>query len=132
MYKAGHDVADLTTTRYYKIDPKTDLLIRRKVRHSWDEKRVKNNAAKKSPEALEKVEMYCRHTMPIGEIEANMLIAMAADPSKYMVARAKIDLSMGDQPGDHGSGSPPVAPLPAVQPGSGAPMFPKMVLKTLY
>ena len=57
---------------------------------------------------------------PRGKLEKSEPCACASSRvnlypyQKTRVARAKIDLSMGDQPGDHGSGSPPVAPLPAV------------------
>ena len=84
IYAEGHEVMDLTTTRYYKIDPETQLLKRRKVRHSLDEKRARQAATKRGPEELDKIEQYCKHTMPVGEIESNLLLAACANPNKYM------------------------------------------------
>jgi hypothetical protein len=78
--KHGDKIGHLTPTRYYKVDPHTKVLKRRKVRHSFDNKRHMNTAA---PDVKTRLMQFCTHTMPIGELEANMFWA-SVEPEDYI------------------------------------------------
>ena len=98
---AGVKIAHLVTVRRYKTQDKQ--LLKRKVRHSYDNKRVLRTA---SPEEREAMEQYAAYTMPVGEMEANIFLASVEPHHKLFLIDWTDAYGMGDNSHRNGEGAP--------------------------